>query len=135
MKRAALLTFVVFFVAGSLMPQSPSSAAPPTPDGEWWRHASLANKYWFVRGVRDGMAFLAGMQQSSCETVGATAKLYYDSCSAENVVEGLDQIYSDPTNARVPVIIGIRAHVMRVNGDPAANVEELLREARKSWNR
>jgi hypothetical protein len=129
MKRAAKLIACVFFVAGSALAQSSSS---PVADGEWWRHATPASKYWYVRGIREGMAWLASMEQGA----DPTAKLYYGcSCSTENVVEGLDRIYSDPANTHVPVIMGIRVHVMRVNGAPVADVEEVLRETRQFWNR
>ena len=141
-------TFVLSIVLGVLLCLSTISTQAdvyPRRDGNWWRTLQGAIKKPYALGFFDGMNLGASMSISKFSDAKtknqcmADAKNSYDyyfmkyfkDCTNTQIVDGLDDFYSDYKNRRILLEDAIWLVVSGIAGTPKEELEKMIENFRK----
>src|SRR2546430_451022 len=95
-------------------------------NGRGWKMLKTESKLAYVAGLYDGMGYADLLWKDGHLRGRYLAQARYDEIS-----EAVDQFYSDPANAAVPVLYAIEIFRMRKDGEPAADIARKIEEVRR----
>lgn len=138
-----LLFIVIGYVSGS------DAFAAGSRDGAWWKTLSQADKSMYVIGFFDGqtyasevwdLALNASEPKFDPDRVRFQVKVSklaskvlnddFGNVSAGQLATGLDTIYADFRNSRIPVIDAMAVVVRSMGGTSEADVQKMLERKR-----
>jgi len=106
-------------------------------DGNWWRKASPEQRLMFVLGLYEGLNIglawsspsAESCQQVVMQTFQANATRYVADTSSDQIVDGIDVLYRDFANRRIPLQGAFFIVTHQIAGDPQANIDRMI----NSW--
>jgi hypothetical protein len=125
-------------------------------DGNWWQSMPQLGRKFYLVGFLDGTtatytsakrAIEASLDQADCKTRSCYEKFFafeklqeagldnsqrqYDTLEVSQIEDAIDDIYADPRNLRIPVLMVELAAIESIRGASKADVERALERYRK----
>ena len=113
-------------------------ASGQTLDGQWWSAATVDQRAHFSAGVlmgaRDVASLLLGGDfRESSHLRGAHAAMvgrYLSAVTAARLASGLDVVYAEPINTRIPLRIAVAIVIRELAGASPQEIRRQIEEAR-----